>query len=202
MREKGIKVIALLEDTAASGGLYIAMGADYIISHPGTVTGSIGVIMKGYEISHILKQLHIGVQTIRSGEFKDIGSMFREMTPREQQLLQGVIDNTYMQFVNAVASARKLPIDKVKQFADGRIMTGQQAFAFGLVDGLGSFEDAVELAERIGEMEPGEGVVKALEVKDPFLKRLGLSLPGQTLLDNVLPEASLPNVPLWMMPRF
>ena len=201
LRSQGIKVVALLEDVAASGGLYIAMGADHVVSHPGTVTGSIGVIMQGYEISEILKRFQINVETIRSGKFKDTGSMSRKMEPEERELLQGLIDDTYGQFVAAVAEARKLTVDEVKAFADGRVMTGRQALNVGLVDELGGLEDATAAAERLAGIPQGQAVLKNVEIKDPLLKRLGLSFSNRTLLEEVLPEASLSGLPLWLMPR-
>lgn len=200
LREKGIKVIILMEDVAASGGLYICMAADYIVAKPATITGSIGVIMQGYDISKILNALNIRVQTIKSGQFKDIMSPAREMTDQEKQLLQDLIGNTYGQFVDTIATARGLDVEKIKSFADGRILTGSQAYDLGLVDGLGGFYEAVEATKKIADITTVPLILN-LEPKESFMGRFGKMGKrfGFSTMADVLKNLSLPNIPLWLM---
>ncbi|HDM09518.1 MAG: signal peptide peptidase SppA [Deltaproteobacteria bacterium] len=143
------KVIASMGAVAASGGYYIASAADKIVANPGTLTGSIGVIMEFFQIQELLKKLGVGMEIIKSGEFKDIGSPHRKLTEKEKKLLQNLISDIQTQFVNAVAKGRNLPIEKIRKIADGRILSGEQAKDLGLVDQLGNFQDAIELAKKM-----------------------------------------------------
>jgi protease-4 len=198
----GTKVVALMEDVAASGGLYIAMGADKVVAHAGTVTGSIGVIMQTFEISEILKDLRIKVETIRSGEFKDVGSMSRPMRPEDRALLEGMVNDTCSQFHEAVATARKLDVEKVKAFADGRVMSGRQALAVGLVDELGSLAEAQRAAESLAGIEEGKGKLAPLAPERRSLaERLGggASASPFSAIADLLAEAQLSGIPLWLM---
>lgn len=145
-RDKGIPVIASMADVCASGGVYIAAAADRIFANAGTLTGSIGVIMQAPNIEELMKKMGVDSSVIKSGQFKDIGSMTREMSPQEQALLQEIVDSTYDQFVGAVAEGRGLSTTAVAEFADGRIFNGEQAKALGLVDEIGTFQDALEAA--------------------------------------------------------
>jgi len=140
-------VLVSMGDVAASGGYYIAAAADKIVANPGTMVGSIGVIMEFLQVQDLLQKAGVGFEVLKSGEFKDIGSPHREMTPRERLLLQDLIQDILNQFVNAVAEGRALPVDKVKEIADGRIFTGAKGKELGLVDELGNFEDTVDLAK-------------------------------------------------------
>ncbi len=149
-KSKGKPVVALFRDVSASGGYYIAAAADKIIAQPGTITGSIGVIMQGMNIKPLLDKFGITVKPIKSAKHKDIGSPYREMTEEEQQLLQDMINDTYMQFFNAVKEARKnIPEEKLRLYADGRVWTGSQAKALGFVDELGGMEKAKEVLEQL-----------------------------------------------------
>ena len=149
-KSKGKPVVALFRDVSASGGYYIATAADKIIAQPGTITGSIGVIMQGMNIKPLLDKFGITVKPIKSAKHKDIGSPYREMTEEEQQLLQDMINDTYMQFFNAVKEARKnIPEEKLRLYADGRVWTGSQAKALGFVDELGGMEKAKEVLEQL-----------------------------------------------------
>jgi len=143
------KVIASMGSLAASGGYYIAAGADKIVANPGTITGSIGVIMEFVRLEELLKKLGISLEVMKSGEFKDIGSPHRQMTEREKELIQGLLSDIQGQFVRAVAKGRKLSVEKVEEIADGRIISGARAKELGLVDRLGNFLDAVELAKKM-----------------------------------------------------
>jgi protease-4 len=143
-------VVASMGAVAASGGYYIAAATDGIVANPGTVTGSIGVIMGYTNFGQLLDRIGLKPVVIKSGTFKDTGSPTREMTAEEKRLLQGVIDDMHQQFVTAIAGGRKMPHAKVAALADGRIYSGQQAKAEGLVDRLGNFEDAVDWAGELG----------------------------------------------------
>jgi len=121
------KVVTSMGSVAASGGYYIACASDRIVANPGTITGSIGVLMEFTNIEELFKKIGIKGVVLKSGEHKDIGSPFREMTPDEKKIMQEVIDNVHQQFIQAVAEGRKLDREKVAQIADGRIFTGEQA---------------------------------------------------------------------------
>jgi protease-4 len=148
-------VLTSMGALAASGGYYIAAATRKVYANPGTMTGSIGVIMPFMNVKDLIEKIGLKGMTVKSGQFKDIGSPLRDMTPQERALLQGVVDNVHLQFINAVAEGRKLPRDDVAKIADGRIFTGEQAKALGLVDALGNLEDAVADAAKMGNI-PGE----------------------------------------------
>ena len=147
--KKTKKVIASMGGLAASGGYYIAAATDKIVANPGTITGSIGVIMEFVRLEELLKKLGISLEVMKSGEFKDIGSPHRKMTEREKELLQSLLSDIQGQFVRAVARGRKLSEEKVREIADGRIVSGSRAKELGLVDRLGNFQDAVALAKKM-----------------------------------------------------
>ncbi|MGC9110967.1 MAG: signal peptide peptidase SppA [candidate division WOR-3 bacterium] len=151
VREQGKPVVVSMGTLAASGGYYVAAPADVIVANPGTLTGSIGVIMELPVIRGLLDKIGMKVEVIKSREAKDIGSPFREMTPADRQLLQEVVSDVYAQFLEVVSRERKIPIDSLERIADGRILTGRQAKLYGLVDTLGTLEDARQiLARRCG----------------------------------------------------
>ena len=157
---KGKKpVVASMGAVAASGGYYIACGAQKIYANPGTITGSIGVIMQFVNVKDLIEKIGVKGFAVKSGELKDTGTPLRDMTPEERQYLQGVIDNVFGQFVNAVAEGRKLEVEAVRKIADGRIFSGEQAKALGLVDVLGNQEDAVAEAGRMAKIEGEPRVV-------------------------------------------
>ena len=149
-KEKHIPFVALFGDVAASGGYYLASACDKIVAHPGSLTGSIGVIFEVSNLEGLFAKIGYKMDPIKSGKHKDIGSPGRAMTPEERNILQTLIDDAYGQFVAAVAEGRKLPVDAVKTLADGRIYSGNQALANHLVDQLGDSEDALMLAARMG----------------------------------------------------
>jgi protease-4 len=136
-------VFATMGDVAASGGYYVACATDKIYANPGTLTGSIGVILNGMNFKGLADKLGVQPQVVKSGLFKDIASPYRPMSEDERKILQTLIDDSYDQFVNAVASGRKMKVEDVKKIADGRIYSGRQAKANGLVDELGSYQDAL-----------------------------------------------------------
>jgi protease-4 len=151
-KEKNIPVVALFGDVAASGGYYIAAACDKIVAHPGTLTGSIGVIFPVSNLEGLFSKIGYKTDPIKSGPHKDIGSPARPMTAEERKIMQDLIDDAYGQFVAAVGSGRGMAEEKVRVLADGRIYSGRQALASGLVDALGDSTDAVELAGKLGNI--------------------------------------------------
>ncbi len=142
-------VVVFMRDLAASGGYYIAVAADKIIAHPTTITGSIGVIMPLMNVTKLVEKYGIENSSIKSGRMKDIGSPFKKMEPDEERILSGIINEMYMRFVSLIAKGRNMPVEEVKELADGRIFTGNQAVENGLIDQTGYLEDAIEEAKEL-----------------------------------------------------
>ncbi len=171
LREK-VKIVASFGNISASGGDYIGVGADHIVANPGTITGSIGVILRGNNIERLLEKIGVSFKVIKSGPYKDILAFDRELTEPEQHILQELIDTSYLQFVQTVAEGRNLSIEAVKKFADGRIFTGQQAVELGVVDRLGTEEDARRWAAELVGLDPEKTKCYTLEERKPLLSRL------------------------------
>jgi protease-4 len=165
-------VIASMGALAASGGYYIACATQRVYANPGTITGSIGVIMPFMNVKDLIEKIGVKGMTVKSGAFKDMGSPLRDMTPQERELLQGVVDNVNLQFVNAVASGRNLNREDVLRIADGRIFTGEQAKGLGLVDVLGNLEDAISDAGKLGKISGEPKVVTSPKKKISLLELL------------------------------
>ena len=153
------KVIVSMGSVAASGGYYIAAPATKIIANPGTLTGSIGVIMEIPNIEGLMNKIGIKTEVIKSGRHKDIASAFRTMGKEEREILQGVMDNVHEQFMKAVSEGRKIKMEEVRKIADGRIFTGEQAKTNGLVDDLGTLEDAIKTAATLAGIKEEPVVV-------------------------------------------
>jgi len=171
-RERGVKVVASMGNVAASGGYYVAVAADSIVANPGTITGSIGVIAEFTQADTLLRKVGVSFNVIKSGRFKDSGSPFRPMRPEEQRQLQGVINDAYDQFLEAVSVARKIPRAKLDSLAQGQVMTGRMAYERGLVDTLGNYDDALRLARRFAGLGPGARVVRAAVAEKGIVQRL------------------------------
>ncbi|MEK6742060.1 MAG: signal peptide peptidase SppA [Nitrospirota bacterium] len=163
------KVVISMGSVAASGGYYIAAAGDRIVANPGTLTGSIGVKMEFANLEKLLEKIGVRGMVVKAGEYKDMGSPFREMTEQEKRLLQWVIDDVHSQFIEAVAKGRNLPEADVKAIADGRIFTGRQALHLKLVDQLGDLEDSINVAAELAGIKGKPKVVKK-EKKVPFLE--------------------------------
>ncbi len=142
------KVYASIASVGASGAYYIASGADLVMANPGSLVGSIGVIMEFPNLKGLMDKFGVKMEVVKSGKFKDTGSPFREMSREERSYLKEVIDDVYRQFLLAVAKGRKIPVEKIKPIADGRIMTGRMAKAYGLVDELGGIEKLKKRIEK------------------------------------------------------
>lgn len=152
IRQEGTPVIASLDSVAASGGYYIAAACDPIIANSGTITGSIGVILQWFDMKELVQWAKLKPQTITSGPLKDAGSPFREITDAERQYFQGIVTQLHQQFVRDVSAGRKdkLKPEEVAGLADGRIFTGDQALALKLIDQVGTIDDAVRTAGKLG----------------------------------------------------
>ncbi len=166
------KVVASMGSVAASGGYYIAACADKIVASPGTITGSIGVIMGYTTFEELLKKIGLVPVVVKSGKYKDIGSPAREMTAEERNLLQEFTDQVHRQFIQAILDGRKIERSVLESIADGRIMTGQTAKTLGLIDELGNFEDAVGIAGELAGIKGKITKVYPLEKRFTFLKYL------------------------------
>jgi len=181
-------VVVSMGSIAASGGYYIACPATRIIANPGTLTGSIGVIMEIPNIEGLLTKIGVKTEVIKAGKNKDIGSAFRAMNPEERELLQGVMDNVHEQFIKAVAEGRKLKVEDVREIADGRIFTGEQAVEKGLVNELGTLEDATKIAAKLGGIKEEPEVVTKKD-KVSFFELLRNNFPKEIL--DVFPTAKI-----------
>jgi protease-4 len=147
-RETGMPVVAFLQGMATSGGYYVAVASDEVVSQPTAITGSVGVVMAGLNFSGLMQRFGVADQTLTSGPFKDSGSPLRAMRDDEREQLQGVVDGLFGRFRAVVAEGRpELSTERLDDLSDGRIFTGMQALEFGLVDSLGHLEDAVAAAE-------------------------------------------------------
>lgn len=166
------KVVISMGSVAASGGYYVSAPATLIFANPGTITGSIGVLMKFSNLEGLMGKVGMKAFTLKTGKFKDVGSPARSMTAEEREMLQGVIDSTHRQFVRAVAEGRRLPVDQVAAIADGRIFSGEQALALKLVDRLGTLQDAIEEAARLGGIKGEPELIRPPKKRSPVLDLL------------------------------
>jgi protease-4 len=199
LRAKGCRVVASFGNIAASGGVYLGVAAERIVANPGTITGSIGVILRGNDLSRLLERLGVRFETVKSGLYKDILSPDRALTEAERGLLQELIDSSYGQFVEAVAQGRGLEEEAVRRFADGRVFSGAQARELGLVDELGDEERARRLAAELAGLD-AEKVRPVTFGKAPG--RLASLVPGRSLLGSVANalrlELAWSGQPLWL----
>ena len=180
-------VIASMGSMGASGGYYAALGAENIIANPGTMTGSIGVIVKFPNLEGLFEKIGYKSEVIKSGPLKDIGASNRAITEEERRTMQNLIDNVYNQFVRDIAEARALPVETVNELADGRIFTGEQAFDVGLIDSLGNFTDAITMAADMGglDIENPQLIYPKQERKFSLLTLL--SKAEQSFVENIVP---------------
>ncbi len=204
LREKGVRTVASFGNISASGGVYVGVAAEQIVANPGTITGSIGVILRGNNLERLLDKVGVSFKTVKSGPYKDIFAFDRPASDAEVAILQELIDTSYQQFVATVAEGRQLSEDTVRGFADGRIFTGQQALDLGVVDRLGTEEDARRWLAEILDLNPDKTKCKTIEEKKPLLRRL---LPGGRVarrsrlaaaVDWVEFELATSGQPLWL----
>jgi len=184
------KIITSMGSVAASGGYYIASATNKIIANAGTLTGSIGVIMEYANIEEIAKKIGISPVVIKSGKFKDIGSPLRALNDSERKILQDLVNELHLQFVNDAAKARGIDVETMLTLADGRVYTGQKALDLNLIDRLGNLDDAVQWVGELAGIKEKLKPVYPREDKITFIKRLvdtlfkDLNISG-TVTDNL-----------------
>lgn len=196
VRAEGKPVVASLGAVAASGGYYVAVAADRIYANPGTLTGSIGVIMQTANLEQLMKKVGVDYVVVKAGQFKDLGNISRPMTVEERRVLQTLLEDVHAQFITAVAEGRRLDRAHVMQFADGRIFSGAQALALKMVDELGGLEDAVNGAARLAGLPVPPEIIpprRRVSIFDMLRNELGLA---RTALVPALPVF---NTPLYLM---
>lgn len=182
-------VVVSMGSVAASGGYYISCPATVIYANPGTITGSIGVVMEVANLEGLFEWMKIKNYVIKSGEWKDIGSPYREMTREERKYLQDFVDSLHVQFEEAVAAGRDLPLEKVQELADGRIYNGEAARELGLVDEIGTLWDAIDEAGRKGGIEGKPRVIWPPKPRPPLFQEIwGRLLPGLPQNTEIIPS--------------
>lgn len=182
------KIVVSMGSIAASGGYYIASPATRILANPGTLTGSIGVIMEIPNFEGLMSKIGVKTDVIKSGRHKDIASVFRGIKKEEREILQSVLDNVHEQFIIAVAEGRKMLPDDVKKIADGRIFTGEQALKAGLIDELGNLEDAVHAAAKLSGIK-GEPAVVSKKERLSLINLLRGKMPKE--LTDIFPSVKI-----------
>lgn len=201
LQEK-IKIVASFGNISASGGVYIGMGAPNIVANPGTITGSIGVILRGNNLERLLEKVGVSFKVIKSGPYKDILSFDRELTREEESILQEMIDVSYGQFVQTVADARSLDVETVKTFADGRIFTGEQAKTLGVIDRVGTEEDARVWAAKLADLDPDKAECCTIEEPKSLINKVLNRNQGGSSFGNALNwvefELATAGQPLWL----
>ncbi|HSQ76996.1 MAG TPA: signal peptide peptidase SppA [Bacteroidota bacterium] len=160
VRESGKPVVVSMGSLAASGGYYVACGASRIVANRGTLTGSIGVISEFLQLQDLFGKVGVGIKTVKSGKLKDAGSQSRKMTEEEQRYFQSLIDNVHGQLKHVVQTERELDSVTVNGLADGRVFTGEQAVSLGLVDTIGTFEDAVQITAELAGIDGEPSIVR------------------------------------------
>jgi protease IV len=198
LREAKKPVVASLGSVAASGGYYVAVSADRIFASPGTLTGSIGVVMQLANVEGLLKKVGVEYVVVKAGAYKDVGNFARAMTPEERRILQSLLDDVYDQFISAVAEGRGLEPQAVRAFAEGRIYSGRQAHGLKMVDDLGGLEDAIEAAAKMAGLPPKP---KVLYPRRRFsLRELLRNEWGLGPVSRMLPAMQTLRTPLYLMP--
>jgi len=198
LRQAGKPVVASLGSVAASGGYYVAVACDQIYANPGTLTGSIGVIMQLANLEQLMKKVGVDYVVVKAGQFKDIGNVARPMTSDERRVMQALLDDVHGQFIGAVAEGRKLTREEVARFADGRVFSGLQAKELRMVDALGGLEDAVLAAGKLAGI-PGTPSVLQPRRRFSFMDLLRNQFGGTPA--GMLLRPSLPafKTPLYLM---
>lgn len=179
-KETGKKVYVWMKEVCASGGYYLSCSADKIVAMPTTLTGSIGVIMNLVNSEELLKKIGISLYTLKSGKYKDMGSISRSLTDEERKILQNIIDETYDQFLKVVSTSRDIPLNKLSELAQGQIFTGIKAKEIGLIDEVGDLEDTIALVKKDLNLK-GEPKIISHKKRRTFF----------SLLENVLPYTQI-----------
>src|SRR5687767_456104 len=198
VRQAGKPVVASLGSVAASGGYYVAVAADQIYANPGSLTGSIGVIMQMANVDALMKKVGVDYVVVKAGQFKDLGNFSRPLTPEERRVIQALLDDVHGQFIEAVAKGRKLDRTAVVQFADGRVFSATQALGLKMVDALGGLEEAIEAAAKLAKLPmppPVERPRRRFSLIDLLRNELGLTVPSMLLA----PHLPVFKTPLYLM---
>lgn len=194
LRQAGKPVVASLGAVAASGGYYIAVACDQVFANPGTLTGSIGVIMQLANLEQLMKKVGVDYVVVKAGQFKDIGNVGRPMTADERRVMQALLDDVHGQFIGAVAEGRKLSREEVQRFADGRIFSGVQARELKMVDALGGLEEAILAAAKLAGLPSPPAIIqprRRFSIMDLVRNQLGHT-PAGALLRPGLPAFKTP----------
>lgn len=178
LRQSGKPVVASMGEMAASGGYWISCKADRIVANPSTLTGSIGVIMQITKMQELYRKIGIETTNFTTGPYKDMGATNRDISPEEAKIFQSLINDSYEDFVQVVADGRKMDLERARQLADGRIYSGKQAKAVGLVDELGTFQDAVNLTAKLAKIE-GEPELIEMRTRTNLWRDFLGSMQGQ-----------------------
>ena len=165
-------IVASMGSVAASGGYYIAIGADYIVANPGTITGSIGVIINLPIAKELVDKIGFKFNTIKSGKMKDAGSPYRDITEEEYEFFQEIVDDLYNQFIGEVSNRRNIDVKKLKKISNGQIFTGKKAYDLGLVDSIGTFEDALNISKNLANISGETKLVYPKNDKGQIIKML------------------------------
>ncbi len=177
IRTNGKKVVVSMGEVCASGGYWIACSSDHIVANGGTLTGSIGVIMEMTNLEDLYEKVGLRQEVIKSAEHKDIGSSYRDMTDNERKILQEIVDDSYEQFLDQVRRGRrgKIEEDRLLEIADGRVFSGRMALEMGLVDSLGNYYDAIDMARQTVGLDENSSVeiLNGQGYWDLFFKQLG-----------------------------
>lgn len=198
-KEKEKKIVALFRDVAASGGFYIAMAADKIVAEPGTITGSVGVIMQTSNVEGLFEKIGVKVTPITSGKYKDMGSAYRPMTDAEKALLQDMVNDTYTQFFAAVKAGRpNVKQEDLLEYTDGRVFTGQRAYNLGFIDKLGGEEEARQLAGELAGLKDPKILNQRADSLRDFVFSFGSSFENQSLTKQIQALATPSVSYLWI----
>ncbi len=180
-------VVVSMGSVAASGGYYISCPATKIIANPGTLTGSIGVLMELPNIKGLLDKIGVKSEIVKSGKYKDITSPFKPLQQDEREVLQKLIDDVHEQFIKAVSEGRKIPLENIKRIADGRVFTGIKAKELGLVDEIGDFDSAIKVAAQLGKIR---GEPEIVYKKTSLIKEL-VKGDTESLVRKILPSLQI-----------
>lgn len=185
-REHKKPVVCFIPETCASGGYYIASAADKIVSAPGAIVGSIGVIFQLGNVSGLFKKIGVNIEIIKSSKYKDIGSMYRDMTPEERKILEDLVNSAFEQFVNAIVDGRKMTKEEVLSFSDGRIFIAEQAKTLKMVDELGDEDTAMEILKMLAGIKGEVNIVKEYRPMDFFRQFIGETMTKKNLVNNIV----------------
>lgn len=163
VRDSGKPVVISISSLGASGGYYVSCGGSTIVADPGSLVGSIGVIINLMNFKDLAEKIGVSETTIKSGELKDAGSPFKVLSENDKEYFQSIVDDSYEQFLNVVSKERKMDIEKLKPYADGRVFTGKKAKEIGLIDSLGTFDDAINIAAKMSGIDGEPTIIKERE---------------------------------------